>query len=131
MTLGRLERELRALPSSPPIVGCSGTSPGNVRIFFSGSPTAQQVNQSYNYARNVFDWSLAAHNAWLRDRRRAATSQAIADPDELARIIRALALATLQIVNPTRTTPLAPLPAVTGMEFRNLIESLAASPQAD
>ena len=96
-----------------PIVGVSsavsGTQagPGNVRIDYADSATAEQ-RQAAQAVAVAFDWSQAVHDTWTEDRKparkaiRVAAAQSIADNESF-----------LAIATPTQAQVLAHVRAIT------------------
>lgn len=84
-----------------PIVGLSGAQ-GAVRIDYAPSATQAQRDAA-QAALAAFDWSQAAHDAWLTAQARTTAKAWVLGPSMEARAVKALALLLLQEVNALRT----------------------------
>jgi hypothetical protein len=86
-----------------PVVGCSGTGP-TARIDYTENATPQQIAAAQS-ALASFDWSQAAHDAWLLSKyRSSAVAGILADKTFAAMVVRALALVTMDEINLIRAT---------------------------
>lgn len=93
----RLEETIAAVC---PIHGVSGTA--NTRIDYRDEATTEQ-RAAAQAALAAFDWSQAAHDAWILAKRKAAATAAInASMDESIVVARAVTLATLDEINALR-----------------------------
>lgn len=110
--LTRLHQTLAAVA---PIVGVSGVQ-GNIRIDFAESATQPQRTAA-QAALAAFDWSQAAHDAWLVSQARINAKTWALGPELEARALKALALLVLDEINIVRTNPSAVLAARTEQQL--------------
>lgn len=98
-----LARLHHALAAVCPIVGVSGEQ-GGIRIDYAPGATQAQRTAAQN-AMAAFDWSEAAHAAWLATQARASAKAWVLGPSMEARAVKALALLVLEQINIVRQNP--------------------------
>ena len=92
--LDRLHDTIQAVA---PIFGVSGVQ-GAITISFQPSATAPQ-QAAANSALAAFDWSQAAHDAWLLVQDRSALVASLTNGPQHAKLMRALMLVLLDELN--------------------------------
>jgi len=98
-----LDRLCESLRSVCPIHGVSGGQGTTVIQFKPEATTPQQA--AAQSALDSFDWSQAAHDAWLLSKyRSSAVAGILADKTFAAMVVRALALVTMDEINLIRAT---------------------------
>jgi hypothetical protein len=82
-----------------PIVGVSG-APGSVTIHYNNATAQQQTDAQA--ALTAFDWSQAAHDAWLNLQDRTAAAAKLDLTTAEAKVLRGLVLALVDELNNIR-----------------------------
>ena len=114
-----------------PIIGASGTGPGDVRLSFAAGASPVQAAAALAYAQATFDWSQTAHDAWLNLRRRVRAQADLTEPTEQGKLLRAVLLTLLDSLNQLRQNPTTVFPVITPAQARAVVLAKLDSGDAD
>ena len=124
----RLDSAIRA--AGIPIDGVSG-SQGSVRVDYQAAATGPQRTQGAAIVA-AFDWSAAADATYVAQQAKAQATTgidtgALQAGDKLERIVRALALVTLDEINLIRANFAAPMTPRTATQLVNAVKAKIAA----
>lgn len=97
-----LDRLYATVSAVCPLEGAAITGPTSARLDIAPAATTPQRNAA-QAALAAFDWSQAAHDAWLTAQKRTTAKAWILGPTMEAKAFRALAMVLLDQVNALRT----------------------------